>query len=281
MDRALAASGLLVVAIDMTLAPEAPYPACVQDANYAVRWLKANAAAWNGDTSKLGVYGTSSGGHVAELLAMRPRDPRYNAIPLARRRTSTPPSPGSRRARRSATPSRATRTRSGGRTRQHDQEQQDVLRPVGNDPRKQPAGNPRARREGHAGAAARHAGCARRQRAAGSAGKIRQDLQGRRRQCASTTCSRTAVHEWVADPGPRPTRRATRSRPSSRASCRGPMDGSSSLLSSLQGGLADRVAIVSKPRPKLAKKPNPSQVVFGLAATRGVPCWARRRPRPC
>ena len=83
MDRALAASGLLVVAIDMTLAPEAPYPACVQDANYAVRWLKANAATWNGDTSKIGVYGSSSGGHVAELLAMRPRDPRYNSIPLA------------------------------------------------------------------------------------------------------------------------------------------------------------------------------------------------------
>ena len=40
MDRALAASGVLVVAIDMTLAPEAPYPACVQDANYGVRWLK-------------------------------------------------------------------------------------------------------------------------------------------------------------------------------------------------------------------------------------------------
>jgi acetyl esterase len=83
MDRALAASGLLVVAVDMTLAPEAPYPACVQDANYAVRWLKANAATWNGDRSKIGIYGSSSGGHVAELLAMRPRDPRYNSIPLA------------------------------------------------------------------------------------------------------------------------------------------------------------------------------------------------------
>ena len=83
MDRALAASGLLVVAVDMTLAPEAPYPACVQDANFAVRWLKANAATWNGDTSKIGVYASSSGGHVAELLAMRPRDPRYNSIPLA------------------------------------------------------------------------------------------------------------------------------------------------------------------------------------------------------
>src|SRR5262249_21294698 len=30
MDHALAASGLLVVAVDMTRAPEAPYPACVQ-----------------------------------------------------------------------------------------------------------------------------------------------------------------------------------------------------------------------------------------------------------
>jgi acetyl esterase len=82
MDRALAASGLLVVAIDMTLAPETPYPACVQDANYGVRWLKANAARWSGDTAKIGVYGSSSGGHVAELLAMRPRDPRYNSIAL-------------------------------------------------------------------------------------------------------------------------------------------------------------------------------------------------------
>src|SRR5215467_8341893 len=83
MDRALASSGLVVVAIDMTLAPEAPYPACVQDANYAVRWLKAGARKWNADASRLGIYGSSSGGHVAELLAMRPRDRRYNAIPLA------------------------------------------------------------------------------------------------------------------------------------------------------------------------------------------------------
>src|SRR6267143_225966 len=82
MDRAVAASGVLVVAIDMTLAPEAPYPACVQDANYGVRWLKSKAAGWSGDPSRIGVYGSSSGGHVAELLAMRPLDARYNAIPL-------------------------------------------------------------------------------------------------------------------------------------------------------------------------------------------------------
>ncbi|HEX7136270.1 MAG TPA: alpha/beta hydrolase, partial [Vicinamibacterales bacterium] len=82
MDRAIASSGVLVVAIDLTLAPEAPYPACVQDANYGVRWLKWKAPSWNGDSSRIGVYGSSSGGHVAELIALRPRDARYAAIPL-------------------------------------------------------------------------------------------------------------------------------------------------------------------------------------------------------
>ena len=82
MDRAIASSGVLVVAIDLRLSEEAPYPASVQDANYGVRWVKSRAAEWNGDVTKLGVYGSSSGGHVAQLLALRPRDARYNAIPL-------------------------------------------------------------------------------------------------------------------------------------------------------------------------------------------------------
>lgn len=82
MDRSIAASGVLVVAIDMTWAKEAPYPASVQDANYGIRWLKTKASTWNGDPSKFGIYGSSSGGHIAELLAMRPYDRRYNAIPF-------------------------------------------------------------------------------------------------------------------------------------------------------------------------------------------------------
>src|SRR2546427_8530215 len=82
MDRAVAASGMLVVAVDLTLAPDAPYPASVQDANYGVRWLKSKAAEWNADAVTLGVLGSSSRGHGAGLLGMRPRDARYNAIPL-------------------------------------------------------------------------------------------------------------------------------------------------------------------------------------------------------
>jgi acetyl esterase/lipase len=83
MDENLAASGLLVVAIDLTLAPEAPYPASVQDANYGVRWLKARAHQWNGDPGTVGALGSSSGGHVMELCAMRPNDPRYSAHSLS------------------------------------------------------------------------------------------------------------------------------------------------------------------------------------------------------
>ena len=82
MDEKLAASGLLVVAIDLTLAPEAPYPAAVQDANYGIRWLKARAREWNGEPATVGALGSSSGGHVMELCAMRPHDPRYSAHSL-------------------------------------------------------------------------------------------------------------------------------------------------------------------------------------------------------
>jgi acetyl esterase/lipase len=83
MDESLCSSGILVVAIDLTLAPDAPYPASVQDANYGVRWLKHKAREWNGDPETIGALGSSSGGHVVELCAMRPRDPYYSVHTLA------------------------------------------------------------------------------------------------------------------------------------------------------------------------------------------------------
>jgi acetyl esterase len=82
MDQAAARSGVLVVAIDMRNSPEAAYPGSVQDAHYGVRWLKMKAREWKGDPENLRVLASTSGGHDAELLAMRPRDPRYGALPL-------------------------------------------------------------------------------------------------------------------------------------------------------------------------------------------------------
>jgi acetyl esterase/lipase len=82
VDERLAASGILVVAIDVRLAREAPYPASVTDVNYGIRWLKAKAREWKGAPETLGALGSSSGGHVLELCAMRPQDARYTIYPL-------------------------------------------------------------------------------------------------------------------------------------------------------------------------------------------------------
>lgn len=82
VDERLAASGLLVVAIDVRLAREAPYPGSVADVNYGMRWLKSKTREWRGAVETLGVLGSSSGGHVTQLNAMRPRDARYTMYEL-------------------------------------------------------------------------------------------------------------------------------------------------------------------------------------------------------
>jgi acetyl esterase/lipase len=82
IDRALAARGILVAAVDFRQPPEAGYPASVCDINLAVRWLKAHAAEFNG-TTRVGAFGNSSGGHQVVLSALRPRHPAYAALPLS------------------------------------------------------------------------------------------------------------------------------------------------------------------------------------------------------
>ena len=67
MDERLAASGILVVAIDVLWASEAPYPGSVQDVHYGVRWVKAHCPEWNGDPATVVghnyfYYGPGSGG---------------------------------------------------------------------------------------------------------------------------------------------------------------------------------------------------------------------------
>jgi acetyl esterase/lipase len=82
-DLPLAASGVIVVALDFRMPPAARYPAPVADIHYAVRWCKAHAARWAGCADRVGILGVSSGGHQAMLVAMRPDDARYRALPLA------------------------------------------------------------------------------------------------------------------------------------------------------------------------------------------------------
>jgi len=78
----MASHGIVSIALDFRSGNEAPYPASVQDINYAVRWAKLNARALKTRPDLVGLSGQSSGGHLAMLAAMRPHDPRYAAIPL-------------------------------------------------------------------------------------------------------------------------------------------------------------------------------------------------------
>ncbi len=82
INEPLAKSGVVVAALDFRMPPEAAYPASMADVNYAIRWLKTRAADLGSRPNMLGALGISSGGHQAMLNAMRPHDPRYEAIPL-------------------------------------------------------------------------------------------------------------------------------------------------------------------------------------------------------
>lgn len=79
--RQLAAHGIVVVAIDFRMPPDAGYPAALADINFAIRWVKANAERLSTSPDAVGIQGESSGGQLAVLAGARPYDHRYCAIP--------------------------------------------------------------------------------------------------------------------------------------------------------------------------------------------------------
>jgi acetyl esterase len=80
--QALVANGLVVASVDFRLGGQAAYPANMADINYATRWLKSRVTDFGATPDAVGGLGLSSGGHMLMLSAMRPRDPRYTALPL-------------------------------------------------------------------------------------------------------------------------------------------------------------------------------------------------------
>ncbi len=69
-----ATSHALVVSGGYRLAPEATFPAAIDDCWAALLAVAEHARDWNGDPTRLAVMGGSAGGNLAAALALRARD---------------------------------------------------------------------------------------------------------------------------------------------------------------------------------------------------------------
>lgn len=77
-DEMARACNVAVVSVDYRLAPENPFPACIEDCKAAARWLVNNIRKEFG-TDKIFISGGSAGGHLAAVTTLYIRDS-LNAI---------------------------------------------------------------------------------------------------------------------------------------------------------------------------------------------------------
>ncbi len=76
----IAAHGYIVASVEYRLAAEAKYPAQLQDTKAAIRWLRANAAKYNIDPTRIAIFGDSVGGSLAALIGTTCDTPEFNEV---------------------------------------------------------------------------------------------------------------------------------------------------------------------------------------------------------
>lgn len=76
----LASHGFVTASVEYREADERIYPAAVDDAKAAARWLRAHAGELGVDPDRIGVVGSSAGAHLASLLGVTP-DRKYFGEP--------------------------------------------------------------------------------------------------------------------------------------------------------------------------------------------------------
>ncbi len=71
----LAAEGFAVASVQYRLSTQARWPAQIEDCREAVRWLRCHASEHGLDPERIGVWGSSAGGHLAALMGTLPTPP--------------------------------------------------------------------------------------------------------------------------------------------------------------------------------------------------------------
>jgi len=64
----LAQNGFVGASVDYRLSGEAKCPAAIEDCKCAIRFLRSHASDYGADPDRIGVWGTSAGGHLAAML---------------------------------------------------------------------------------------------------------------------------------------------------------------------------------------------------------------------
>src|SRR5262249_21241492 len=67
-------AGAVVVSPNYRLAPENPFPACLDDCMATLHWMVKSADELGIDVERIAVYGTSAGGGLAAVVAQRALD---------------------------------------------------------------------------------------------------------------------------------------------------------------------------------------------------------------
>ena len=73
-SRIAAENAMVVVSANYRLAPEWPFPACLDDCLAVLRWMQKDAATLGGDGTRIAVGGDSAGGNLAAALVIKARD---------------------------------------------------------------------------------------------------------------------------------------------------------------------------------------------------------------
>jgi acetyl esterase/lipase len=70
LSQFIAERGFVIVTFDYRLSDEAKFPAPIEDTKTVVRWIRSMANKYNFDSEHIGLWGSSSGGHLAACAAL-------------------------------------------------------------------------------------------------------------------------------------------------------------------------------------------------------------------